>query len=91
MRVQSRDSKQISELPEFSPQSAERRAESLAPYVKLVSEFVNSIECGACSTVVYRPEGRFDQDVFMVNKARHYSESPHCKPNFAEGFRTCTT
>ncbi|HUK28264.1 MAG TPA: hypothetical protein VLV31_07560 [Candidatus Acidoferrales bacterium] len=50
-------------------------------YLTLVSELLNSIECGACSAIVWRSEGKFDQHVLKDCLKKHYVESPSCNPS----------
>ena len=61
--------------------SGQTLTENLGPYLTLVSELFNSIECGACNAVIYRPQGKFDREVLNANRSRHYAESPDCKPS----------
>jgi hypothetical protein len=39
----------------------------------------NSIECGTCHTVIYRPNGVFDAEAFRAAREKHYSTSPGCE------------
>jgi len=55
-------------------------AGTFASYLKLVSDLVNSVECGACNAIIYTPQGKFDEGVFRACRRIHYSESPSCKP-----------
>ena len=61
--------------------------DTIASYLKLVSDLVNSIECGACNSIIYKPEGKFDQDVLAANTKKHYVESPSCKPSLPKPAR----
>jgi hypothetical protein len=60
--------------------SADIEPRAPAQYLKLVSELFKSIECGACNSIIYKPEGEFDQRVLEANKNKHYVDSPNCKP-----------
>ena len=80
MRLQSRGSEQGRELSEPTALPFNRAIEVVAPYVKLISESVNSIECGSCNSVIYQPEGNFDQNALKANRIKHYLDSPTCKP-----------
>ena len=39
----------------------------------------NGIECGTCRSIIYKPEGVFDAEIFQAAKKKHYAVSPACE------------
>lgn len=79
LRVEENESENGGKL--FEHLSTQRSAESIILYLKLIFDLFNSVECGVCSSIIYKPDGKFDQDVLRANKMRHYLESPGCIPS----------
>jgi len=74
-------------LSEFNHNTSRMRAGTFASYLKLVSDLVNSVDCGACNAIIYTPQGKFDEDLFRACRRAHYSESPTCKPKVSNTSR----
>ena len=77
MRVQEPESRNRNRS---KPADSTVESQATGRYLRLVTELVNSVECGACNSIIYRPEGAFDPSILEANKNKHYAESPNCRP-----------
>lgn len=66
-----------SEPEKFTSPQIEKSVEE---YLKKMIGLFNSVECGTCHAIIFRPEGEFNRQAFESNLRRHYSKSPNCKP-----------
>ena len=80
MRIQTRNPGHKKRPPDSGDETTRKDQNSLAGYLKLVSELFNSIECGSCHSIIYSPKGSFDQHLLEAETAKHYSGSPGCRP-----------
>ncbi|HYW02293.1 MAG TPA: hypothetical protein VE862_12550 [Candidatus Acidoferrum sp.] len=54
--------------------------EAVKNYLKQVTGLLNSVECGKCHTIIYRPDTQFNRQAFENSLREHYSKSPECIP-----------
>lgn len=49
-------------------------------YVRQLRSLFNSVECGTCHAIIYRPATKFDRQAFEISLRTHYAESSKCNP-----------
>jgi len=85
MRIQTNEQERSVIFVDSEQDQNQRDNKSVAGYLKLVSDLVNSIECGTCNSIIYEPAGKFDPDALRASTGKHYAESPRCHPKFSNG------
>jgi len=54
--------------------------EAVKNYLKQITDLLNSVECGKCHMIIYRPITKFDRQAFEDSLRTHYAKSLECNP-----------